>query len=140
SARLSRSANVTGLASADLQKSLKNCRTILRRRSSSCWLRVSSVLVLGWFPGRTTILSARDAKRSSSCWLGLSLVLMLVWLSGRTSAPDVKPPPAVLLSVLGRDLPLPGPASVLINSIPIVTQLDIFKPRQETEKVRSRGV
>src|SRR5262249_6924020 len=38
----------------------------------------------------------------------------------------VKPPSAVLLSVLGRDLPLPGPASVLMNSIPIVTQLDIL--------------
>src|SRR5262249_51205268 len=54
--------------------------------------------------------------------LGLSSVLMLVWLSGRTSAPDVKPPTAVLLSVLGRDLPLPGPASVLMNSIPIVRE------------------
>src|SRR5262249_25959226 len=139
-ARLSRSANVTGLASADLQKSLKNCRTILRRRSSSCWLGVSSVLVLGWFPGRTTILSALDAKPSSSCWLGLSSVLMLVWLSGRTSAPDVKPPPTVLLSVLGRDLPLPGPASVLMNSIPIVTQLDIFEPRKKPKGAVAGGL
>src|SRR6516164_2279548 len=104
--------------------------------SSSCWLGLSSVLMLVWLSGRTTILSAPDAKPSSSCWMGLSLVLMLVWLSGRTSAPDVKPPPAVLLSVLGRDLPLPGPASVLMNSIPIVTQLDIFEPRQETERCR----
>src|SRR5262249_38743358 len=113
---------------------------MLRRRSSSCWLGLSSVLVLGWFPGRTTILSAPDAKPSSSCWLGLSSVLVLGWFPGRTSAPDVKPPPAVLLSVLGRDLPLPGPASVLMNSIPIVTQLDIFEPRQETERCRRGGL
>src|SRR6516165_7091570 len=71
--------------------------------------------------------------------VGTSSVLMLVWLSGRTSAPDAKPPPAVLLSVLGRDLPLPGPASVLMNSIPIVTQLDIFEPRQETKGAVTGG-
>src|SRR5262249_2194175 len=65
---------------------------------------------------------------------------MLVWLSGRTSAPDVKPPPAVLLSVSGRDLPLPGSASVLKNSNPIVTQLDIFEPHQETERCRRGGL
>src|SRR5262245_34035877 len=140
SARFRRSANVLGLSSVDLQKSLKNCRTILRRRSSSCWLGVSSILVLVWFLGWTTILSASDAKPSSSCWLGLCSVLMFVWVSGRTSAPDVKPPPAVLLSVSGRDLPLPGPASVLKNSSPIVIQLDIFEPRQETEKCRRGGL
>ena len=48
--------------------------------------------------------------------------------------PDVKPPSAVLL--FGGDLRLLGPASVLMNSIPIVTQLDIFEPRQETERCR----
>src|SRR5262249_39108939 len=134
---------------------------------SSCWLGLSSVLMLVWLSGRSTILSAPDAKPPSSCWLGLSSVLMLVWLSGRTSAPDatpaiycwlalslslmlfwlpgrtsapdVKPPPAVLSSVLGRDLPLPGPASVLMNSIPIVTQLDIFEPRQEMKGAVAGG-
>jgi hypothetical protein len=38
SARFRRSANVPGLSSADIQKSLKTCRTIWRRRSISCYL------------------------------------------------------------------------------------------------------
>ena len=111
-------------------------------------------------------LNAPDAKPPSSCWLGLSLVLMLVWLSGPDIGagcqafefllvgtifslnarlalrPDIGAgcqASAVLLSVLGRDLPLPGPASVLMNSIPIVTQLDIFEPRQETKGAVAGG-
>jgi hypothetical protein len=42
SARFRRSANVVGLSSVRIQKSLKNCRTISRRRSISCLLGEAS--------------------------------------------------------------------------------------------------
>jgi hypothetical protein len=42
SARFRRSANVLGLWSVAIQKSLKNCRTIWRRRSISCLLGEAS--------------------------------------------------------------------------------------------------
>src|SRR5262249_60983852 len=86
-----------------------------------------------------TSLRVPYTKLSISCWLGLPCVLTLVCLSGGPWAPDGNPPPAVLSSVLGRDLPLPGLASVLMNSIPIVTQLDIFEPRQETKGAVAGG-
>src|SRR5262249_54307246 len=62
SARFRRSANVLGLSSVDLQKSLKNCRTISRRRSISCWLGEAPVLMLIWLSSPTATLSARGAS------------------------------------------------------------------------------
>ena len=59
SARFRRSANVLGLSSVDIQKSLKNCRTISRRRSISCLLgEASDVMPIWWLSGRTATLSA----------------------------------------------------------------------------------
>ena len=59
SARFRRSANVLGLSSVDIQKSLKNCRTVSRRRSISCLLgEASDVMPIWWLSGRTATLSA----------------------------------------------------------------------------------
>src|SRR5262249_56427696 len=60
SARFRRSANVLGLSSVDVQKSLKNSRTISRRRSISCLLgEASDVMPIWWVSGRTATLSAK---------------------------------------------------------------------------------
>src|SRR5262249_17384901 len=60
SARFSRSANVLGLSSVDIQKSLKNCRTVSRRRSISCLLgEASDVMPIWWLSGRSNAIGDR---------------------------------------------------------------------------------
>src|SRR5262245_61604192 len=67
SARFRRSANVVGLSSVDIQKSLKNCRTISRRRSISCLLgEDSDVMPIWWLSGRTATLSATGSAMVST--------------------------------------------------------------------------
>jgi hypothetical protein len=65
SARFKRSANVLGLSSVDIQKSLKNCRTIFRRRSISCWLGEASHVMLIWLSSWSAMLSAPGASSAT---------------------------------------------------------------------------
>src|SRR5215831_12260946 len=104
SARFRRSANVFGLSSVDIQKSLKTCRTIWRRRSISCLLgEVSDVMPIRWLSGRTATLSATG---SSSAMVS-----------------------TVSLAAFGSELPFHGPASSLMNSTMILVQPDIVTLR-----------
>src|SRR6516225_8626007 len=73
SARFRRSANVLGLSSVDIQKSLKKCRTISRRRSISCLLGEASGLMLIWLSGRTATISTPGAKSSAAILFVVSL-------------------------------------------------------------------
>src|SRR6516165_10500914 len=68
SARFRRSANVLGLSSVDLQKSLKNFRTISRRRAISCWLAEASDVTPIWRSSPTAMLS-REAGIPQFHWI-----------------------------------------------------------------------
>jgi hypothetical protein len=58
----------------DVQELLKNCRTISRRRSTSCQLGKPSISMLIWFSGQTVMLSASRVKSSAAMLSAVHLV------------------------------------------------------------------